>query len=44
MPNLLFLGLGVWMIGDGIGGVPNAPGVIKIIGGVICIVAAFIGA
>lgn len=42
--NLAFLGAGVWMVGTGLGGTPSAPAIVKIIGGVILIVAAFIGA
>lgn len=44
MPNLGFLGLGIWCVGTGLGGTPTYPAIVKIIGGVILIVAAFIGA
>lgn len=43
--NLGFLGVGVWMIGTGIDGVVptmSAAGVLKVIGGVILIIAAFV--
>jgi hypothetical protein len=44
MPNLLFLGLGIWMIGTGVDGVPAPSSVVKVIGGIIVIIAAFVGA
>lgn len=40
--NLGLLGAGVWMIGTGLGGNPlqSVPQLVKIIGGVICIIGA----
>jgi hypothetical protein len=45
--NLVTFGAGVWMIGTGIDGVVptmSASGVLKVIGGVILIVASILGA
>lgn len=44
--NLPVLGAGVWMVGTGIDGVVptmSAAGVLKVVGGVILIIAALIG-
>jgi hypothetical protein len=38
--NLLFLGFGLWMIGDGIPGINTVGGVLKVAGGVLAILAA----
>lgn len=42
--NYAFLGVGIWMIGTGIDALPNlsAGTVLKIVGGVILIVAAVV--
>ena len=42
MPNLVLLGAGTWMIGTGIPGVQSLGGALKVIGGVIVVIAAFI--
>lgn len=42
MHNLGLLGIGVWCVGTGLDGVPSVGSVVKIIGGIILIVAAFI--
>ena len=40
--NLALLGAGIWMVGTGLGGVTTVPAVVKIIGGIIVIIAAFV--
>jgi hypothetical protein len=45
--NLAFLAAGIWCVGTGIDGVVpgvTASGVLKVVGGVIFIIAAFVGA
>jgi hypothetical protein len=43
MPSLIPLGAGIWMIGTGVPGVQSIGGALKVIGGVILVIAAFIG-
>ncbi len=42
-PNWFYLGLGIWLIGDGIDG--RSPGAFtKMVGGLIVVLVAFLGA
>jgi hypothetical protein len=40
MSRIALIGIGVWMIGDGINSWPSLGGVMKVIGGVLVLIAA----